>query len=65
MVPMSATRTIKSLTGKIDANPDDVNALYRRGQVYASEGAYNLAIKDFDDTIRLNPKDGFIELYLS
>jgi hypothetical protein len=49
--------TIKSLTAKIDANPDDVNALYRRGQVYASKGAYNLAIKDFDDTIRINPKD--------
>ena len=49
--------TIKSLTAKIDANPDDVNALYRRGQVYASKGAYSLAIKDFDDTIRLNPKD--------
>jgi hypothetical protein len=49
--------TIKSLTDKIIANPDDANALYRRGQVYASKGAYSLAIKDFDDTIRLNPKD--------
>jgi lipoprotein NlpI len=49
--------TIKSLTNKLTANPDDVSALYRRGQVYASKGAYNLAIKDFDDTIRLNPKD--------
>lgn len=49
--------TIKSLTAKIAANPDDVNALYRRGQVYASKGAYNLAIKDFDDTIRINSKD--------
>ena len=49
--------TIKSLTAKIDANPDDFNALYRRGQVYASKGAYSLAIKDFDDTIRLHPKD--------
>jgi hypothetical protein len=49
--------TIKSLTAKIAANPDDVNALYRRGQVYASKGAYALAIKDFDDTIRINPKD--------
>jgi Tfp pilus assembly protein PilF len=49
--------TIKSLTEKISANPDDINALYRRGQVYASKGAYSLAIKDFDDTIRLNPKD--------
>ncbi|MBW7966517.1 caspase family protein [Bradyrhizobium sp. BR 10261] len=49
--------TIKSLTAKIAANPDDVNALYRRGQVYASKGAYTLAIKDFDDTLRINSKD--------
>lgn len=49
--------TIKDLTGKLASNPDDGNALYRRGQVYASKGAYTLAIKDFDATIRLNPKD--------
>ncbi|UPJ62220.1 caspase family protein [Bradyrhizobium sp. 191] len=49
--------TIKGLTAKIATNPDDVNALYRRGQVYASKGAYNLAIKDFDDTLRINSKD--------
>ena len=49
--------TIKSLTEKLDANPDDSSALYRRGQVYASKGAYSLSIKDFDDTIRLNSKD--------
>jgi Tfp pilus assembly protein PilF len=49
--------TIKDLTGKLTSNPDDANALYRRGQVYASKGAYTLAIKDFDATIRLNPKD--------
>ncbi|QOZ50345.1 caspase family protein [Bradyrhizobium sp. CCBAU 53338] len=49
--------TIKGLTAKIAANPDDVNALYRRGQVYASKGAYRLAIKDFDDTLRINSKD--------
>jgi hypothetical protein len=49
--------TIKMLSGKILENPDDAASLYRRGQVYASKGAYNLAIKDFDDTIRLNPRD--------
>ena len=49
--------TIKGLSAKIAANPDDVNALYRRGQVYASKGAYSLAIKDFDETLRINPKD--------
>jgi lipoprotein NlpI len=48
---------IKSLTAKLTDNPDDPSALYRRGQVYASKGAYNLAIKDFDSSIRLNPKD--------
>jgi hypothetical protein len=56
-VALSDDPTIKSLTAKIADNPDDMNALYRRGQVYASKGAYSLAIKDFDDTIRLNPKD--------
>src|SRR5882724_3439541 len=49
--------TIKSLTVKLADNPDDQSALYRRGQVYASKGAYSLAIKDFDASIRLNPKD--------
>jgi hypothetical protein len=53
--------TIKSLTVKLAENPDDAGALYRRGQVYASKGAYELAIKDFGDTIRLNPKD--VEAY--
>jgi hypothetical protein len=53
--------TIKNLSAKIADNPDDAGALYRRGQVYASKGAYSLAIKDFDDTIRLNPRD--VEAY--
>jgi hypothetical protein len=53
--------TIKSLTAKLADNPDDAGALYRRGQVYASKGAYALAIKDFDDSLRLNPKD--VEAY--
>jgi Caspase domain/Tetratricopeptide repeat len=48
---------IKDLTGKLASNPEDSNALYRRGQVYASKGAYDLAITDFSETIRLNPKD--------
>src|ERR1700736_1416536 len=56
-VALADDPTIKSLTAKLAENPDDQNALYRRGQVYASKGAYTLAIKDFDDSIRLNPKD--------
>ncbi|WP_213742430.1 caspase family protein [Bradyrhizobium sp. dw_411] len=53
--------TIKALTDKLIENPDDAGAHYRRGQVYASKGAYALAVKDFDDAIRLNPKD--VEAY--
>src|SRR6202790_3818291 len=53
--------TIKSLTAKLADNPEDQNALYRRGQVYASKGAYSLAIRDFDAPIRLNPVD--VEAY--
>jgi Caspase domain/Tetratricopeptide repeat len=53
--------TIKSLTSKLNDNPDDAAALYRRGQVYASKGAYDLAIKDFNNSLRINPKD--VEAY--
>ncbi|HKS17632.1 MAG TPA: caspase family protein [Bradyrhizobium sp.] len=53
--------TIKSLTAKLADNPDDAAALYRRGQVYASKGAYDLAVKDFNNSLRLNPKD--VEAY--
>ena len=49
--------TIKSLTAKLLDNPDDGGALYRRGQVYASKGAYDLAVNDFNESLRLNPKD--------
>ncbi|MGJ4993199.1 caspase family protein [Bradyrhizobium sp. HKCCYLS3077] len=55
--PFAEDPTIKSLTAKIAANPEDAGALYRRGQVYASKGAYPQAIRDFDETIRINPKD--------
>ncbi|KPF94563.1 hypothetical protein IP86_21870 [Rhodopseudomonas sp. AAP120] len=53
--------TVQNLSNRIDENPGDANAFYRRGQVYASKGAYWSAIKDFDDAIRLNPRD--VEAY--
>lgn len=52
---------IRELTDRLAANPNNGNTLYRRGQVYASKGAYTLAIKDFDDALRLNPRD--VEAY--
>ncbi|MBR0695577.1 caspase family protein [Bradyrhizobium lablabi] len=60
-VALADDPTIKSLTAKLNDNPDDAAALYRRGQVYASKGAYDLAIKDFTNSLRLNPKD--VEAY--
>lgn len=60
-VALADDPTIKSLTAKLVDNPDDAAALYRRGQVYASKGAYDLAIKDFNNSLRLNPKD--VEAY--
>jgi hypothetical protein len=57
VVALADDPTIKSLTTKLNDNPDDAAALYRRGQVYASKGAYELAIKDFNNSIRLSPKD--------
>jgi lipoprotein NlpI len=53
--------TIRDLSDKLDKNPDDPALLYRRGQVYASKGAYDLAVKDFGNSLRLNPKD--VEAY--
>jgi Caspase domain/Tetratricopeptide repeat len=57
VVALADDPTIKSLTAKLNENPDDAAALYRRGQVYASKGAYDLAIKDFNNSLRVNPKD--------
>jgi hypothetical protein len=48
---------IRKLTEELSKNPENGNAFYRRGQVYASKGAYSLAINDFTDSLRLNPKD--------
>jgi len=56
-VPLDEDPVIKKLNGILAENPNDQNALYRRGQVYASKGAYSLAINDFNDSLRLNPKD--------
>jgi hypothetical protein len=61
VIALADDPTVKSLTAKLADNPDDASALYRRGQVYASKGAYDLAIKDFNDSLRLNPKD--VEAY--
>lgn len=61
LLALAEDPTVKALNVKLTDNPEDAGALYRRGQVYASKGAYSAAIKDFDATIKLNPKD--VEAY--
>ena len=61
VIALADDPTVKSLTSRLVSHPDDANAFYRRGQVYAGRGAYNLAINDFTDTLRLNPRD--VEAY--
>lgn len=48
---------VRELDRRIQANPNDIAAYYKRGQLYAQHGAYRRAIEDFDAAIRLNPKD--------
>jgi tetratricopeptide (TPR) repeat protein len=39
------------------ANPNDVDAYYKRGLVYASNGQFNQALSDFDQALRIEPND--------
>ena len=48
---------IRDQTQLISNNPSDENAYYKRGQIYASKGAYGAALNDFDQAIMLNPRD--------
>jgi hypothetical protein len=48
---------IAELDGKIQANPNDRAAYYKRGQLYAQHGDFRSAVRDFDEVLRLDPKD--------
>jgi len=48
---------IRELDRKLEINPSDAAAFYRRGQLFAQFGDYQRAIDDFDQVLRLNPKD--------
>lgn len=51
------TEIIKSLDARINRDPNDAEAFYRRGQAWAQRGEYALASDDFGEAIRLNPRD--------
>jgi tetratricopeptide (TPR) repeat protein len=48
---------IKGLNRRIASNQNDQVAHYKRGQIYAIKHAYSLAVQDFNEAIRINPKD--------
>jgi tetratricopeptide (TPR) repeat protein len=48
---------IRELSRRLNANRNDAVSHYQRGQIYAIKRAYSLAIEDFDEVIRINPKD--------
>jgi tetratricopeptide (TPR) repeat protein len=52
---------IKELSRRLLANRNDQLSFYKRGQTYAIKRAYALAVKDFNEVIKLNPKD--VEAY--
>jgi len=48
---------IDEMSRRIAADRSDKIAFYKRGQLYAIKRAFALAAKDFDETIRLDPRD--------
>jgi tetratricopeptide (TPR) repeat protein len=48
---------IQELDRRIQRNPNDAVALYKRGQLYAQHGDFDRAVKDFDLVLRINPRD--------
>jgi tetratricopeptide (TPR) repeat protein len=52
---------IGELSRRLAANRNDQASYYKRGQIYAIKRAYALAVRDFNEVIRLNPRD--VEAY--
>jgi Caspase domain len=54
---LSKDEKIEEMSRRIAADRNDKVAFYKRGQLYAVKRAYVLAAKDFDEAVRLDPKD--------
>ncbi len=57
LAALQSDPAIRDLTQLISNNPSDEAAFYKRGQIYASKGAYGAALNDFDQAIMLNSRD--------
>ena len=49
--------TLRELDRQLDHNPNDASAHYKRGIIYAKNGDFRHAEKDFSDAIGANPTD--------
>ena len=56
-IPREDMAAIEDLSRKLRSNPNDIAALYRRGQLYAKNDDFPHALTDFDAAIKLNPRD--------
>ena len=52
-------KAMEALNKAIGLNSESVDALRTRGSIYWEEKRYDLAIKDFTEVIKLDPKDAF------
>lgn len=55
--PKKVDEAILELDRRLQNDPNDVDAHYKRGTLYAKDGEYLLAAKDFDEVIRVKPTD--------
>ena len=55
--PTEDDAEIRRLGRRIEDNPKDVNAHYQRGILYAKNGEFDRAVKDFDEVVHSNPND--------
>jgi tetratricopeptide (TPR) repeat protein len=54
---LAGVRATRDLDEAIKRHPDDTEAHFKRGRIYAKHGDYRRAISEFDQVIRLDPKD--------
>ncbi len=55
--PKKVDQAILDLDHRLQSDPNDVDAHYKRGTLYAKYGEYQLAAKDFDAVIGVKPTD--------
>lgn len=55
--PVARDQVIRDLDARLDRDPRDADAYYKRGQAWAERREYAMAAEDFGQAIRFNPND--------